>query len=76
MGTFKEFQESGILWALNRYVFHPRGFGLAFTVDDKTEEVDGWFLIGDGTEVWSFDSETDDSGFERFSNLLKERTNV
>lgn len=69
MKTFKEFQDSGLLWAINRYVFHPRGHAIAFAISDDGK-VDGWLLMGDGTEVWAFDEETDDAGFERFKAFI------
>jgi len=75
MSSFKEFQENGLLWALNRMVLHPRGYAVAFEMHDDDDGVGGWFLMGDGTEVWAFDQETDDSGFERFTRFIKERSN-
>jgi len=70
--SFKEFREAGLLWALNRYALHPQGFAVSFTFDSETCEVLGWDLLGDGTEAWTFDEETDDSGFERFTKLINE----
>lgn len=44
---------SGLLWLINRVVFHPRGFALG--VDDR-----GAFrVLGDGTEVWQFEGDED-----------------
>ena len=42
--------ESGVPWAINRYVYHPRGFALAFHFDESKKLV-GWSLLGDGSEV-------------------------
>jgi hypothetical protein len=48
------FVDSGLLWALNRLVLHPRGFALSW---DDTEQT--WQLFGDGTECWAFEHDTD-----------------
>lgn len=42
--------DDGLLWLINRSVFHPRGFALA--VDTAGG---GLTLYGDGSEVWKFD---------------------
>lgn len=60
---FDEFREAGLLWLVNRVVFHPRGYALAFHVDDGA--VVGWTLIGDGTEVWAFGADADDECFAK-----------
>ncbi|MGJ3228907.1 hypothetical protein ACQEUV_26660 [Micromonospora aurantiaca (nom. illeg.)] len=54
---FAELRESGLLWLINRVVFHPRGFALALTVCEG--EAVGWTLLGDGSEVWKFDGDED-----------------
>lgn len=55
----RELQDKGLLWLINRVVFHPRGFALALL-----PEVDGTVthlrLLGDGTETITFDSEDDE----------------
>jgi hypothetical protein len=51
---FSELRDSGLLWLINRVVFHPRGFALGLVVDDAGE-VTGWCLHGDGSEVWQFE---------------------
>lgn len=50
---FEALNEKGVLWLINRTVFHPRGFALAldFTEDGKAE---GWQLWGNGDEPWGF----------------------
>lgn len=47
----------GLLWLVNRVVFHPRGFALA--VDGQG----GFSLLGDGSEVWTFTEADDDECF-------------
>lgn len=39
----------GILWLINRCIFHPRGFALG-----HTPTTDQWVLIGDGSEPWHY----------------------
>jgi len=50
---FSELRDTGLLWLINRVVFHPRGYALALHYDDLGEEPTGWGLMGDGTEPWS-----------------------
>ena len=50
---FSELREHGLLWLINKAVFHPRGFALAFDVEDDGT-VTGWGMKGDGTESWSY----------------------
>lgn len=61
-------RETAVLWAINRYLFHPRGFALAFVIDDG--KVVGWEVIGHGDEVWTFSTEDDDDGFAKFEAFL------
>jgi hypothetical protein len=60
--SFAQFQSAGFLWLINRVVFHPRGFALAFHINDNKEVV-GWSLQGDGSEPFVFDNATDDNMF-------------
>lgn len=73
--NFKEFQEKGLLWAINRYIFHPRGLAMMMIFDDETNETT-WSLLTTNTPPFSFDDETDDSGYEIFTAFLKEQGNV
>lgn len=75
MSSIDPEKETAVLWAMNRFIFHPRGFAMTFSVDEE-KKVDGWYLQGNGTEVWAFDSESDDDGFakfEAFLNMHRER---
>lgn len=47
-----DLRENGLLWLINRTVFHPRGFALAMVY--REGEPDGFVLYGDGTEPHSF----------------------
>lgn len=42
--------EDGLLYLINREVFHPEGMALAYT-NGK------FYMLGDGLEPWSFDPE-------------------
>ena len=57
---FSELRSTGLLWLINVTVFHPRGYALAVVLNDETDEVTGWRLLGDGTEPWMFADECDD----------------
>lgn len=61
MRPFAELRDTGLLWLMNRVVFHPRGYALAlhFTGDANNRgECIGWSLLGDGSEPWSMGDPT------------------
>jgi hypothetical protein len=60
---------TGLLWAINRIVFHPRGLALAFHFDDG-DTIMGWSVQGDGSEPFAFATEDDDLGHARFAVFL------
>lgn len=47
--TYVDLHDDGLLWLINRVVFHPRGFALAMS-----SESGQFFLDGNGTEPWRF----------------------
>lgn len=47
-----DLRPTGLLWLINRVVFHPRGYALAIHRDDDGT-CTGWSLLGDGSEPWS-----------------------
>ena len=55
---FGALRDSGLLWLINRVVFHPRGFALGLVMHEGQPV--GWRLLGDGREVWRFDGDEDD----------------
>lgn len=59
-----------LLWLVNRVVFHPRGFALAFHYEDDATEPSGWSLLGDGSEVWTFTEADDDASFANVESFL------
>lgn len=60
-----ELSESGLLWLINRAVFHPRGFALTLVGD-------AWTVMGNGTEPWSFPEEVDKDKFVAAEQTLWE----
>lgn len=69
MRPFSELSDSGLLWLINRVVFHPRGLALAVHVDDAGA-VEGWSLQGDGSEAWSFPPEAEQDLFRLAEQTL------
>lgn len=61
--SFDDLRSTGLLWLINRIIFHPRGYALAFYLDDAGEVV-GWSMLGNGTEPWRFPSDRDRANFE------------
>lgn len=66
--SFAELSDTGVLWLINRVVFHPRGFALMLHVKDGVPA--GWRIQGDGTEPWSFAATSDDRKFAAVEQLL------
>lgn len=56
--SFAELRSTGLLWLINRVVFHPRGYALAVVLQGDT--VIGWKMMGNGTEVWAYGDNEDD----------------
>lgn len=57
---FNELRDSGLLWLINRVVFHPRGYALGLAYEPHPDHplvsggtVTGWTLQGDGSAPWS-----------------------
>lgn len=67
---FDELRTSGLLWAINRVLLHPRGFALSLSYNPQGE-LEGWVLKGDGTETWSFPEKIDTDRFKDFEKLLR-----
>lgn len=44
-----DIKDDGLLWLINRVVFHPRGYSLGYEEADRS-----FVLLGDGSEPWSF----------------------
>jgi hypothetical protein len=80
LGAQLEFlRGKGLLWAINRYLFHPRGFALTFVQDEVIQmngpaklETVGVYMQGDGSECWAYATDDDDDGFARFEAWLAE----
>lgn len=63
-----DLRSSGLLWLINRQVFHPRGFALALEQVDG--RIVGWSLLGNGSEVWRF-GESEDEHFAAAQETLR-----
>lgn len=63
--------EDGVLWYINRTMFHPRGFALGFSVDADDPASSTFVMLGDGREVWTMGSTDEDEKFKAFEALLK-----
>lgn len=57
---FSALRDSGLLWLVNRELFHPRGYALGLHMRDGVAR--GWTLSGDGSEAWRFEDGVDMSG--------------
>lgn len=67
---FSELSDSGLLWLINRVVFHPRGYALAVDTNESGEAT-GWMLLGDGSEQWSFPVEDEHEKFRAAEATLR-----
>lgn len=63
-----DLRETGLLWLINRTVFHPRGFSLGMMFFEG--EFAGWVLEGDGREPWSFPVDDEAALFEAAQRTL------
>jgi len=60
-----DLRTDGLLWLINRTVFHPRGYALALDTTDGR-----FFLCGDGTEPWTFGDATETGPHRRVKELM------
>jgi hypothetical protein len=66
-----ELRGSGLLWLINRVVFHPRGLALALC-QEEGGEITGWQLLAAGEgEPFSFTNRDDETGFRRAEATLR-----
>jgi hypothetical protein len=66
-----ELRDSGLLWLINRTVFHPRGLALAL-VAAEDGGIAGWLLTGDGTEPMWFSPDDEPTLFAQAKATLAE----
>lgn len=67
---FLELSESGLLWLINRVVFHPRGVALGLYEADGGAR--GWRLIAaPDDEPFTFPESVDTYGFRRAEATLR-----
>ena len=73
-----EFQKSGLLWFVNRFLFHDLGYALSLAhevIDGvRDPEPAGWRLLGDGSEPWRFADPEDEKYLTLLSTVLDEAT--
>jgi len=68
---FHRLHDTGVLWLINRVVFHPRGFALAVEYGEDSKEPLGWSIQGDGKEPWRFEGVDEDDLFTAFEAVLE-----
>lgn len=67
---FLELSESGLLWLINRVVFHPRGVALGLY--EAAGKARGWRLIAaPDDEPFTFPESVDNDGFRRAEATLR-----
>jgi hypothetical protein len=67
-----DLHESGLLWLINRVVFHPRGYALGMALDANHQPL-GWVLQGDGREPWVFVVDNEQALFDAAQATLAPR---
>jgi hypothetical protein len=61
-----DLRTDGLLWLINRVVFHPRGYALGYEEGNHQ-----FLLIGDGSETFSFGGESGETVYlERIRELM------
>lgn len=60
-----DWRADGLLWLVNRTVFHPRGYALGLDVEKGR-----WFLLGDGSEPWNFPDGDETTEFAAANRLM------
>lgn len=61
--SFDDLRASGLLWLINRVVFHPRGYALGFVYHEG--ELAGWQIQGDGTDPFRYAGDIDEHDLMR-----------
>jgi len=76
------FRDNGILWAMNRFVLHPKGLAMwmhavppaifeSAESDKVNQEIVGWGIKRAKDGIWTFDYETDMAGRDKFNRFLE-----
>ncbi len=77
MKNLTDFRNAGLVWAINKSLFHPYGFSMEVKFNDKTGEIVGWDITGDGSKPFFYSQEIEKAGFAKFSKFIEEqRTNI
>jgi len=64
-----DLQADGLLWLINRMVFHPLGYALAVDPALPGE----YYLLGDGVEPWNFPDGQEQEHLAAVKRLLFDR---
>lgn len=56
--SLDDLRTSGLLWLINRVVFHPRGFALGVVYVEGVAA--GWTLDGDGRDPYRYGEDIDE----------------
>jgi hypothetical protein len=64
------FRTNGLVWALNRYVLHPRGLAMSWFTEEGHDQPRGWQILRSDDGVWAFDTETELLGRAKFDAFL------
>ncbi|MDG9703753.1 hypothetical protein [Streptomyces sp. DH37] len=75
MRPLEELVGSGLLWLINRVVFHPRGVALGLNITPGGR-VTGWHLLPSPGEPWRFTEPADNDGFLRAEATLHAALNI
>lgn len=67
--------DNGLVWAMNRFVFHPRGMAMWMHavpagVPAEEQTAAGWGIARADDGIWSFDAETDLAGRDKFDAFM------
>jgi hypothetical protein len=66
LGTPIDFRADGLLYMINKVIFHPRGFALGID-----EDSDALVVLGDGSQPWNFGEDVpEDELFAAFEAVL------
>lgn len=74
-------KDSGLLWALNRFILHPQGLAMFVHLDVHLEpgtpsslqkvKADGWGIKKSDDGIWSYDTQTDIRGRDKFLAFIE-----
>lgn len=68
-------RDNGLVWAINRYVLHPRGLAMWMHavpagVPEDEQHAAGWGIARADDGIWSFDADIDILGRDKFDAFV------